>query len=272
MMCKGISNKIIKKRIINLLCLTLFFCIISLSIKPETYFASDEGENRYYIDTGGENVHYIFDEQKEPLSKVVYLTFDDGPCFVITNKILDVLHQQDVRATFFVVGKEIKGKEEMLKRIHRNRHGIGLHTFTHNFKKIYRSQESFIQEMTETASLVNEILGITPTAIRFPGGSSGVLNAELLKKLHENKFKVYDWTVNIGDGINAKLSPERLVENAKKIKGNPNTVIILAHFNSNNKNTYKALPGIIKFYREQGYEFRSIDEKTPEYYYRLKKK
>ena len=65
--------------------------------------------------------------------KIVYLTFDDGPTPKITEDILDVLQAKNVKATFFVVGKEIKGRENILKRIYEEGHGIGLHTYSHNF-------------------------------------------------------------------------------------------------------------------------------------------
>jgi peptidoglycan-N-acetylglucosamine deacetylase len=279
-MMMGDERFMLKKRwrlrsrgvLLRTLLLVLFYTI-TLCSKGNTYVKADDNSSDIFeTSTIGEDNEYMVDDQLQfTVKKIAYLTFDDGPSYVITNRILDVLQKENVKATFFVVGKEIKDREEILKRIYLDGHSIGLHTFTHKFKSVYRDQESFISEMMKTANLVNEILGITPSAIRFPGGSSGNLDAELLGKLHENNFKVYDWNVNIGDGMNAKLSPQRLIENSKKLKGNPSRAIILAHFNSNNTNTYKALPGIVRYYREQGYEFRRIDEKTPEYYYKLKK-
>jgi peptidoglycan-N-acetylglucosamine deacetylase len=215
---------------------------------------------------------YMDGDTKDVALKEAYLTFDDGPSYGVTNKILDVLKQEEVKATFFVVGKEIKEKKDIIKRIHREGHSIGLHTYTHNFKKIYKSEEVFIDEMKKTAFMVEELVGISPTAIRFPGGSDRMLNSEFLIKLHDNGFKVYDWNVNIEDGIDPGLSPSRLLKNAKRIKGNRSRVFILAHFNSNNKNTYKALPAIIKYYKDEGYEFKPIDKNTKEYYYRFRKR
>ncbi|MBU3146777.1 polysaccharide deacetylase [Clostridium sp. CF012] len=203
--------------------------------------------------------------------KFVYLTFDDGPTHVITAQLLDVLKKQNVKATFFVVGKEIEGKESILKRIYDEGHGIGLHTYSHNFKKIYKSMEDFIDEMTKTAHKIEEVTGFSPKIIRFPGGSSKRLTALSLDALHKNNFKVYDWNVNIYDGINPNLSAAQLICNSKTIKGNKSAAIILMHCNFNNKNTVKALPEIIKYYEDLGYEFKAITEATPEYYYRFKK-
>ena len=109
--------------------------------------------------------------------KFVYLTFDDGPTYVVTAKLLDVLKKQNVKATFFVVGKEIEGKETILKRIYNEGHSIGLHTYSHNFKKIYRSTDDFIHEMTKTSDKIEQVIGFAPKIIRFPGGSSKRLNS-----------------------------------------------------------------------------------------------
>lgn len=204
-------------------------------------------------------------------SKYAYLTFDDGPTYVVTNALLNVLKKENVKATFFVVGKEIEGKESILQRIHNEGHSIGLHTYSHNFKKIYRSTEAFIEEMKKTSNKIEEITGSAPKIIRFPGGSSKHLNASTLEDLHKNNFKVYDWNVNVCDGINPNLSVSQLVKNSQVIKGNKDVAIILMHCNFNNKNTIKALPEIIKYYLDLGYEFKTISENTPEYYYKFRK-
>lgn len=205
--------------------------------------------------------------------KEIYLTFDDGPTGEVTEKILDVLKEQRVPATFFVVGKEISQREEVLKRIYEEGHGIGLHTYSHNFKKIYASPCAFIEEMDQTAQKINEVLGtnLDLKVIRFPGGSSGRLNQEFLNQLHEKNYKVFDWTVSIEDGVNPNLSVQKIYQNAIKHKKDAQRVILLAHCNSNNKTTYMALPEIIKYYKEQGYIFKSIDNNTQEYYYKIKK-
>lgn len=204
-------------------------------------------------------------------SKFAYLTFDDGPTHVVTAALLDVLKKQNVKATFFVVGKEIEGKESILKRIYDEGHSIGLHTYSHNFKKIYISTEEFINEMIKTSNKIQAVTGFAPKLIRFPGGSSNRLTAISLEVLHKNNFKIYDWNVNIRDGIDPTLSVSQLVHNSHVIKGNKNVAILLMHCNFNNKNTVKALPTIIKYYEDLGYEFKAITESTAEYYYKFRK-
>jgi peptidoglycan/xylan/chitin deacetylase (PgdA/CDA1 family) len=203
-------------------------------------------------------------------TKFVYLTFDDGPTYIITDAILDVLKIAKVKATFFVVGKEIEGKEKILSRIYHEGHSIGLHTYSHNFKIIYRSSEGFISEMKKVSDKIEQVIGFAPKIIRFPGGSSKRLDAHSLDDLHKNNFKVFDWNVNVYDGINPNLTPDILAKNSHTIKGNKNVAIVLMHCNFNNRNTVKALPAIINYYLDLGYQFKTITEDTPEYYYRFK--
>ncbi len=95
--------------------------------------------------------------------------------------------------------------------------------------------------MKKTSDKVKEVTGFAPKIIRFPGGSSKRLNDFTLIDIHKNNYKVYDWNVNICDGINPNLSVSELIKNSHTIKGNKNEAIILMHCNSNNKNTVKAL-------------------------------
>lgn len=212
-------------------------------------------------------------ESTTPEEKLVYLTFDDGPTPKITEEILDILKAHDVKATFFIVGKEIKGRESILKRIYDEGHGIGLHTYSHNFKKIYQSADAFIAEMDQDLAAINEALGtsLDIKAIRFPGGSAGRLNSKWLDALTAKGYQIYDWNVDLQDGVKGDLSPSEFVRNATKFRDKSSRKIILAHCNSNNHNTCCALPDIIKYYKEQGYIFKIIENTTPPYYYRFKK-
>ena len=203
----------------------------------------------------------------------VYLTFDDGPTPKITDQILDVLKSQNVKATFFVVGKEIKGREAILKRIYDEGHSIGLHTYSHNFKIIYKDPESFIMEMEKTNTTINEVLGtnLEIKAIRFPGGSAGRLNKNFYHKLCEKGYIIFDWNVDLQDGIKGNLSPECFLQNSKKCMDKSTRRIILAHCNSNNQNTCEALDDIISYYKNEGYTFKAIDHTPEPYYYKFKK-
>lgn len=204
--------------------------------------------------------------------KIVYLTFDDGPTPKVTEDILDVLKTKNVKATFFVVGKEIKGREHILKRIYEEGHGIGLHTYSHNFKVIYKNPESFIMEMEKTQRTINDVLGteLTISPIRFPGGSARRLNKAFYEKLCQKGYLIFDWNVDLQDGIKGNLSPEAFLNNAQRCMDKSTRRIILAHCNSNNKNTCLALSSIIDYYTKEGYTFKTIDNKTLPYFFKFK--
>jgi peptidoglycan/xylan/chitin deacetylase (PgdA/CDA1 family) len=242
--------KSVKKNIKVICCCLLLVLVSSITLKSNVYADS---ENEY---------------QNE---KVIYLTFDDGPSNIITNRILDILDEKEVKATFFVVGEKIVGREEILKRIHNDGHSIGLHTFTHKFKHIYRSHDIFMKEMEDTAEEVNRVLGVKPRAIRFPGGSKPYLNSALYEKLHEKNYLIYDWNASLSDGLNYNTSTNTLVKEAHKIIGRSESkIFLLLHCDQVNKTTAKALPIIIDYYKGLGYQFKTITEDTPEYYFRYK--
>lgn len=199
--------------------------------------------------------------------KIVYLTFDDGPSIGVTNKILDILKKYNVKATFFVVGNKIENNKKLVKRIYREGHSIGLHSYSHNYKYIYADQNRFINEMNRTADEVYKVIGVKSKIIRFPGGTYQQLNKEFLQNLHVQGYKLYDWNVDCGDGIYANYSPKEIYKNAITTGAFSNRIILLAHCTSVNLTTVKALPKIITYYKKLGYEFKPITSTTPEFYF-----
>lgn len=203
--------------------------------------------------------------------KVIYLTFDDGPSKIMTDKALNILERYKINATFFIVGANIKGNESVLKRIYKDGNAIGLHSFTHKYKKIYRSRDEFITEMLADSFEIRRVLGISPTAIRFPGGSVKRLSKDYLELLHSYNFKVYDWNIALSDGLNPNLPTEKYFMEATKDASKKKNIILLMHCNEDNKKTIEALPSIIEYYQKLGYEFKKIKDDTPELYWKAKK-
>ncbi len=202
--------------------------------------------------------------------KIIYLTFDDGPSTNVTNKMLDILKEQNVKATFFVVGYKINAREDILQRIYKEGHSIGLHTYTHIYKKIYANEDAFLDEMDKTCMEVKRVIGIEPKLIRFPSGSKNHLSKHLLEKLHTNNYKIYDWNLCASDGIDYNIKADKLYKEATRKCINPNKIFLLMHCDSNNKNTCECLEMVIKYYKNCGYEFKTITPDTPEYYFRIK--
>ncbi|WP_125152274.1 polysaccharide deacetylase family protein [Clostridium rectalis] len=218
---------------------------------------------------------YGFDKKIEAIddskdSKIIYLTFDDGPS-CNTGSILNTLKTYDVKATFFLIGNQIQGQEAIVKRIVNEGHSVGLHSYTHKTKSIYSNNERFIDEMLKCQDEIYRVTGVKTNIIRFPCGSAKRLNSGFKEKLEYQGFKIYDWNIDSGDGIKPKTAPDRLFKRSIENKMGKNPVILLMHCDYCQKNTCKALPKVIKFYKDKGYEFKVIDKSTPEYYFPFKK-
>lgn len=204
-------------------------------------------------------------------NKVVYLTIDDGPSSSITPRVLDILKKYNVKATFFLIGSNIKGNEAIVKTICQDGDGIGLHSWTHNIKLVYSSETRFLNEMQETQNEIYSITGKRPVIMRFPGGSFRRFTTGYIDKLHKMNYKIYDWNVSFGDGTYPNDPVIQLYKNATYIDTNRKSIIILMHCKANNANSCSALPEVINFYKSHQYEFRVLDANTPEYYSKLRK-
>ncbi|MGR6001817.1 polysaccharide deacetylase family protein [Bacillus cereus] len=187
----------------------------------------------------------------KPVGKVVYLTFDDGPSD-LTGQFLDVLKAQNIKATFFMQGSNLQntGFQENVKRAVKEEHYIGAHSMTHNSDKLYKKGQ-FIPEMKETLALIHDITGTTPKLVRPPYGSApGLKSEEIRNQTVGAGIKVWDWTIDSNDW-KLKDNPTQIIENIKK-QTTEDVEVVLMHEKAQ---TLQALPEIIKFYKEQGYEF-----------------
>lgn len=214
---------------------------------------------------------FAADYENSSSEKIVYLTFDDGPAGKVTNDILDILKKENVHATFFLIGNQMKNQEKLLKRMVDEGHSLGLHSMSHRKCYLYSSSENFLSEMKETQQLLESITGIKSNIIRFPFGcnnNSYKITENMVDLLHQNNFKIYDWNVDSGDGANPNSPPCRFVKNSVSTKKN---IVLLMHCAYMSKNTAAALPDIIKYYKNNDYEFKIITENTPEEFHYIKK-
>lgn len=179
----------------------------------------------------------------------VYLTFDDGPS-IYTNDILDILDSYNVKATFFVVGKEETNAEEALQRIVDEGHTLGMHSYSHKYKELYESMDSFTQDFARIRDYIYQATGVESVCYRFPGGSSNTVSEidmhDFIDYLDSQGVEYYDWNVSSGDGGNMKLSTDTLLENCTKDIDTRDTSIILLHDSAEKPTTVEALPDIIE--------------------------
>ena len=202
--------------------------------------------------------------------KIIYLTFDDGPGGSVTEDVLNILKDEDIKCTFFLIGTQITVQKDLVKRIQNEGHSIGLHSMSHDKCKLYSSNQDFLNEMLEEQKILEDTLGQKITILRFPFGCNNTtyhLKSSLVDLLHENNLKIYEWNVDSTDGGNHTASPSTFIKKAKSDKDN---IILLMHCGFMNKNSAKALPEIIKYYKDSGYIFKPIDENTDELFHYIK--
>lgn len=178
----------------------------------------------------------------------VYLTFDDGPSSN-TDKILDILNEYGVKATFFVCGKERYMEE--YQRIVKEGHTLGMHSYSHKFQEIYHSTEAFVEDMDRLHDYLYEVTGVDSNIVRFPGGSSNTIcekdvMQDLISYLAQAGMPYFDWNVSSGDATNSYISAEQIAKNVLDNVWKYDSVIVLMHDASNKDTTVEALPIIIE--------------------------
>ena len=198
-------------------------------------------------------------DKEDSNKKIAYLTFDDGPSAIVTPKVLDVLKAYDIKATFFVLGKNVEENPKIFKRIIEEGHGIANHSYSHNYKQVYNSVESFTEEIKKTNDVIDKIAGkkMDTKAFRFPGGSFEK-KKEYKDAVKNIGMKFYDWNCLNGDAEGHNVSKEALVEKVKKTASNQKELVILMHDTNAKITTVDALSETIEYLRDKGYEFRVL--------------
>lgn len=197
---------------------------------------------------------------------VAYLTFDDGPDDKITPKILDVLKQENVKATFFVLGNMAEKYPKVLKRIFDEGHQIGNHSYNHVYKDLYKSPWDFVEQFMKTDDIIMEYTGVRPLVIRAPGGVAGVFNQNYWEMVNACGYAEYDWNISTEDATASKPNSSTQVNNVIKQLGTqpPHSIIILMHSKDGKDETVKALPELITMLRNWGYKFGVVTPMTPQ--------
>ncbi|MBQ9118524.1 MAG: polysaccharide deacetylase [Lachnospiraceae bacterium] len=196
--------------------------------------------------------------------KIAYLTFDDGPS-ELTPQVLDVLKEQGIKATFFLVGEEITAeREETVRRMVQEGHTIGLHTYSHDYAKLYRSVDSFLSDYEKAFLKIYEVTGIKPVLYRFPGGSrnahAGGICREIAAEMERRGFCYYDWNVSAEDSVGTPTAYS-IRTNIFKDVYRYNEPVVLMHDSGINRLTLELLPEIIHTLKESGYEFGTLENR-----------
>ena len=192
--------------------------------------------------------------------KIAYLTFDDGP-YDLTYQVLDLLKSNDIRATFFVLGKD--GVEDRYKRIVNEGHTLANHTYYHNIGGgLYDSADSFISQVKKLEDYLYDITGYRTSIVRFPGGSptAGKYKDEIVNRLHDMGYNYVDWTSETGDGSSKKLAEKDTWSWYQDTTKDKNIVVLLMH--DYNYSTFNNLQRIIDDMRSRGFIFLPLHNKS----------
>lgn len=238
-----------------------------MGINTITYQVTDSFGNK----TTTTRSVYVYQKQMignpiNPGNKVVYLTFDDGPS-KHTARLLDILDKYGVKATFFVTNQFPK-YQYMIGETHRRGHTIALHTLTHRYEVLYKNEAAYYSDLEAIKNIVVNQTGVTPTIVRFPGGTSNTVSrkyckgimSSLVKSISYHGFLYCDWNVSSGDAGGAKTISaisNNVINGIKK----KNVSIVLQH--DITLASVEAVEQILFWGIQNGYTFLPMSETTP---------
>jgi peptidoglycan/xylan/chitin deacetylase (PgdA/CDA1 family) len=198
---------------------------------------------------------------------VAYLTFDDGPNKENTTKILKILKDEQIHATFFLTGNNVERYPDVVKAIYESGNAIGIHSYSHDYKKIYASPQAYMDEVDKTAGLIYDVIHVRPVISRAPGGTSGHFTKAFWQALNQEGYIEVGWNSLTGDADGTGKTAGKEVENIKKqLVLRPylhSHLVILMHDASGHQATVEALPELIKLLKSQGYTFRVVTTAIP---------
>lgn len=239
---------------------SIVFLLLLLSFLP--YVVS------FYTAPCQSQIFDSFSDQVKQLTKgtekIAYLTFDDGPTSSVTPKILDILASEQIKASFFVIGKSVEAHPEIVKRAYEEGHFLANHSYSHNNAVLYKSKESFLREIQLTEFAIAKALEIDSYhsyVFRFPNGFMSPLyqkeKKEVVSLLSDMNYAYLDWNALTQDSVK-KCSASQLLTNLKQSCQNKGTLVVLMHDTKDVNDSSLVLKDCISYLKEQGYEFRNF--------------
>ena len=242
--------------------------VVSGEVDPET---PGDYELRYFVEDWRQNrteAVRIVTVHPQPVG-TVYLTFDDGPS-KYTEELLEILDKYDVKATFFVVNygyNDVIGKEAAAG------HSIGVHSATHDYSRIYASEDAFFSDLNEMNEIIRKQTGAYTDMIRFPGGSSNTISdfnpgimTRLTAAVQDRGFQYFDWNVSAGDA-GETTDPDEVFRNVTEgINGRKNSIVLM---HDSKSHTVEAIERIIVWCIENNYELRPLTKDSPASHHRV---
>ena len=202
--------------------------------------------------------------------KWVCLTFDDGPSKT-TPAVLDALNAAGVKATFFVVATGYNEKcLPLIADAAAAGHQIALHSASHEYSDIYQSADAYWQDIELLKERISPYINTASLHyLRFPGGSTNTVSrryggrgvmAELKQQCAEKGYAYVDWNVCAEDAVGGKPSAGTIYRNVVRETGEQTQCIVLMHDSATTRTTAEALPDIIRWYKDQGFGFCTVEQ------------
>ncbi len=201
----------------------------------------------------------------DPGSKVIYLSFDDGPG-PYTDRLLDVLARYNVRASFFVTCR-YPDYFDCIGRAFREGHSIGVHTASHDYYTVYSGEEAFFADFEEVEELIAAQTGSRTTLFRFPGGSSNTVSrfnrgimTRLASLMEGMGYQYFDWNVD-SDDAGKTLTTAGVVRNITEGCREEEVSLVLQH--DIKPYSVDAVEQVIIWGLRNGYVFAPLDATSP---------
>ncbi|BAC08586.1 polysaccharide deacetylase family protein [Thermosynechococcus vestitus] len=198
----------------------------------------------------GQLVHQVKPLQPE---KVVALTFDDGPWGASTRQVLQILKQEEVKATFFILGKHALMYPDVIADIVKAGHAVGNHSWSHPYKPV--DPKVAKQEIENTSALIAKQSQAQTRLFRPPGGN---LTTGLVDYAQSKNYAIILWSVDPHDTRPNTTAAEIVERTLKAVK--PGSIILLHDGGGDRATTRKALPTLIHRLRQKGYRFVTVPE------------
>jgi peptidoglycan/xylan/chitin deacetylase (PgdA/CDA1 family) len=184
----------------------------------------------------------------------IYLTFDDGPTPLITEWVLGILKKENIKATFFCIGNNIEKHPEIFNKIIEDGHSIGNHTFNH-LKGWKTTSKEYVENIDLCSSIIQKSTknNLQSSLFRPPYGRIKPMQTKLLRK---KGFKIIMWDI-LSKDYDQTISPKKCLENTKKTTSG--SILVFHDSLKAQKNLQYTLPKAIKFLKEKGFIFDSIN-------------
>ena len=249
-----INKKMILWLIFSIFILLVFYIYFSIFKTSNTISDTQNSSNNLY-----KKLIELYSNEK-----IAFLTFDDGPNISVTPKVLDILKEENVKASFFVIGKCVDSHPEITKRAYDEGHYIANHGYSHNNNLLYKSSDNFLNELKKTDLAIGNAIGVPNYCshiFRFPNGfmspSNKAKKKEAVKLLQNIDFNYIDWNCLNNDSVK-KYSSSQLLNNLIKSSQNKDILVILMHDTKDVSNSSIVLKDSIKYLKDKGYIFKNF--------------